>query len=397
MKVLTEKEFQKFNNDTRRVWQKKLLNEYGKQRIMVEAELGTLLEYPTFKVLPLDRLWGQWSPAERTITLNEDLFKHYPWDAVIHVLKHEMAHQVVTEILDMDVYGVSHGEAWELACAALRVEPKRCVSYSFLQEYETSVYDKMTSKIEKLLALGESSFEEEAQSAIAKAYELMERYKIKLAKKKRKGKVWISRPVGILFKKMPSYVWELTRMMSDYYNVRCIQCHHYDNEDGHNGSYRYIEMFGEPHNLDVAEYVFHFLLVESEYRWKKFYKSEEYMSGVHGKVAWINEFMRGFGHKLAEQKRVIFEAQLKEDKENSEAHSKEEEKTEAYQTCTSLIYQYDKVLEERYKENYPNMRSCKTGGGSRRSGNGGFGAGQDTRVRSAVRKGTSTRRRQLGA
>ena len=381
MKVLTDKDFEKFQLDSRKVWQKKLIEEYSKQRVMVNGELGALLEYPLFKVVPMDSMWGQWSPRERTITLNEDLFKHYPWDAVIHVLKHEMAHQVVTEILDMDVYGVSHGEAWKLACTALRVEPERCVSYSFLQEYEASVYDKMASKVEKLLALGESNYEAEAESAVAKAYELMERYKIKLAKNQRKGKVWLSRPVGILFKKMPSYVWDLTRMMGQYYNVRCIQCHHYDNEVCER--YRYIEMFGEPHNLDVAEYVFHFLLLESERKWKEFYESDKYVSGIHGKVAWIKDFMYGFGSKLCIQKKSILDARKKEEVE--------------YSQITALVYKYDQVLEDKYKEHYPNMRNIQTASSSQRSGDGGYSAGKSTSVRTAVKRGMSTRRRQLSA
>jgi hypothetical protein len=400
MKVLTDKDFEKFQADARVLWKRKLLDEYSKQREMVRQELGDRLEYPMFKVVPLDKLWGQWSPSTRTIMLNEDLFKHFPWAAVVHVLKHEMAHQVVTEILDMDCYGVSHGEAWQLACTALQVDPKRCVSYSYLQECESSVYDSMAEKVEKLFALGESNFTAEAEAAVTKAYELMERHKIRLIKRKREGETWISRPVGMLFKKMPTYVWKLARIMSDYYNVRCIQCHYYgEREEGKGESYhhyRYMEMFGEPHNLDVAEYVFNFLLLEGERQWKEFKKSEAYVRGHHGKVQWLREFMNGFDSKINCQKRVVNEAcGIGGDPDFCEP---DEDATDEEIEVTAMVYQYDKVLEDNYHRAYPNMRNISYGGGYRtRSGSGGYAAGQNTSVRRAVRSGGGKRRLRLSA
>ena len=42
---------------------------------------------------------GLWLPATRTILLSESLVMDRPWGVVLEVLKHEMAHQYVHEIL----------------------------------------------------------------------------------------------------------------------------------------------------------------------------------------------------------------------------------------------------------------------------------------------------------
>jgi hypothetical protein len=57
----------------------------------------------------------------------------------------------VSEIFKMDCYGVVHGEAWERACQMLDVEPKRTASYEYLQKYQVGEYDRISSRVEKLL------------------------------------------------------------------------------------------------------------------------------------------------------------------------------------------------------------------------------------------------------
>ena len=44
---------------------------------------------------------GRWSSAERTLWLSRDLMVRHGWGVVIEVLKHEMAHQWVDEVLGL--------------------------------------------------------------------------------------------------------------------------------------------------------------------------------------------------------------------------------------------------------------------------------------------------------
>src|SRR5688572_29625009 len=68
------------------------------------------LARPVIHVAPLESLWGRWDPEIRTLTISEKLIENYPWETVIEILKHEMAHQFVTDICRSDE---AHGPLFE--------------------------------------------------------------------------------------------------------------------------------------------------------------------------------------------------------------------------------------------------------------------------------------------
>lgn len=368
MNTLTDKELSEFRATTNKIWVHKLTNAYSEINNKFWEHVHHTLQYPNFRIDNLGAgKWGYWNPKDRILALHEDLFKFYPWTAVIHVLKHEFAHQIVSEEFKMDDF-TAHSEPWERACKMINVDSKVSVSHSYLSSSDNHTYDKMTGRIQKLIALGESSYKGESESALAKAYELMERYKIRVARKQETGKIFLTRPLGILFKKMPSYIWTLGRIISNYYNVKYIQSHCYIGDNSRRG-YKYIEIFGEPHHLDIAEYVFYFLIFEAERQWLEFKQSEQY-THFHGKVQWIANFMFGFSRKLNDHKVKVNNRMASEN-------------------CQSMILQYDTILDSRYRSNYPTMRTISTNTTHRKSGSGGFDAGQNTSIRTAVRGGNS--------
>ena len=369
MKTLTDKELNEFKATTNKIWVKKLVDEYNTINNIFWDHKQHTLQCPNFRIDNLGAgKWGCWNPKDRILSLHEDLFKFYHWTAVIHVLKHEFAHQIVSEEFKMDDF-TAHSEPWERACKMINVDPKVSVSHSYLSSSDNHAYDKMSIRIQKLIALGESSFKGESESALTKAYELMERYKIKVAKKQETGKVFISRPLGILFRKMPNYIWAMGRLIAEFYNVKYIQMHHYGENYKH---MKYIEIFGEPHHLDIAEYVFYFLVFEAERQWNEFKKSDVYDSSFHGKIAWISSFVNGFWRKLDQQK----------EKMQNRLNMIEN-------TCNALILQYDTILDSQYRTCYPSLYTISTCTTRRRSGSGGYEAGQSTSIRTAVRGGAS--------
>src|SRR5882724_10189256 len=57
------------------------------------------LRAPAFELTgSVDRL-GRWVPAHRTLELSRDLLVKHGWGVLEEVLKHEMAHQYVDEVL----------------------------------------------------------------------------------------------------------------------------------------------------------------------------------------------------------------------------------------------------------------------------------------------------------
>ena len=56
------------------------------------------LRPPAFTLTEGKRL-GAWQPATRTLSIGRRFALEQPWPAVVEVLKHEMAHQYVHEVL----------------------------------------------------------------------------------------------------------------------------------------------------------------------------------------------------------------------------------------------------------------------------------------------------------
>src|SRR5687768_15093546 len=57
------------------------------------------LRPPEIKISDSARRLGQWDSSRRRIEMSRLLFVKEPWGTVLEVLKHEMAHQYVHEIL----------------------------------------------------------------------------------------------------------------------------------------------------------------------------------------------------------------------------------------------------------------------------------------------------------
>jgi hypothetical protein len=119
-------------------------------------------------------IWGDWNPSTRTIRLSQKLMDLANWYQLTSVLKHEMAHQIVSEILQsMD----SHGPDFQKACDMIGVPLEfRNASVDFqsfpLDWRQRNESPGKVSKIQKLLSLTSSSNPFEAELALIKAQHL---------------------------------------------------------------------------------------------------------------------------------------------------------------------------------------------------------------------------------
>jgi len=397
--------YDEFKEDIHDSWGRKLASEfYTQRRIHIDKQFPAKdLSTPTFRIDDTKR-WGEWSPKDYTISISLRLLRDYPWDAVVQTLKHEMAHMIVDEIFikqGLDDSGKSHGELFKKACQIMGIEGNRTTSHEEKMNYKLPDKEKIVNRVKKLMALGESSHKAEAESAIMKAHELMVKHNISLTEIPDEDRNFIGRPVGHAMKKVPTYVKTLTRLISDYYFVNAIYMSKARKFTGGNRDVieRYVEFYGEPHNLDVAEYVFHFLLMEGEREWAKFQKSEDYekrLDGVtvdeyddeyyyqtgnyrkkrkatYSKVAFIDGVFDGFKEKLKTREELVLEQLNMEDN-------------------MLPIGVNDPLLQEKYKNHY-NPRTWGSGGGY---GGEGYGAGKSIgkslTIRSGVTRGKGQRK-----
>ena len=81
---------------------------------------GISLAVPAFRVSDSSTTLGSWHPVTRTISISSTLINEYSWDAVINVLKHEMAHLYVHEYLGKGMEE-PHGPSFAEACKKLGV------------------------------------------------------------------------------------------------------------------------------------------------------------------------------------------------------------------------------------------------------------------------------------
>lgn len=243
------------------IWVAKLQSEYFAIADIAEKHLK---QRPKTPMLAIDwnmgRNWGMWHPQERVIRLNAKLFRDFEWAAVVRVLKHEIAHQIVSEIFDFNANGCHHGEHWKIAAQAVELDnPTRCDAHDFLAGLKGKDESPMADKIRMLLAKGNDNSVTEAESALflKKAQELMIKHQITTMKVMGSEKFFVKRPVGEHYKRWPHWLWDIGNLLSEFYSVRCIRSHTY--VEGKGLRY-YLELFGEPENVNLAEYVFYAII-----------------------------------------------------------------------------------------------------------------------------------------
>ena len=223
----------------------------------------------------------------------------------MQVLKHEMAHQLCSEQFRAE--GAPHGEAFQQACELLGVLPEyRRAGTAVVEMVEQAIGGSKISKrgrecmarVEKLLALSQSSNEHEAALAMQKANDLIEKFHIQELgndKEYRYGFGIIDRKR----KRIESYQRRISSILHDFFFVRVVLASLYD--PLRNDTYKTIELLGTKENVTIAEYCYHFLENRlaslwslNRHRFKGSTRTE--------KNSYYLGMLRGFYQKLQEQK-----------------------------------------------------------------------------------------------
>lgn len=147
----------------------------------IHSEYLNLIQSHRVKIRPAilqitdsQNIWGDWNPTTRTIRLSQKLMEIGNWYQLTSVLKHEMAHQIVSEILQ-SIDG--HGPDFQKACDMIGVPDEfRNATVDFqsfpLDWKQRNESSGKISKIQKLLSLTSSTNPHEAELALIKAQNL---------------------------------------------------------------------------------------------------------------------------------------------------------------------------------------------------------------------------------
>lgn len=221
------------------------------------------LTKPVINIGEFNSSWGYWDPLSRKLSLSKNLILEYSWEIVVEILKHEMAHQYVGEVLCPSENVSPHGIEFQSACEKLGIEywarSSACSSLDFpkLGKSESDISQKpIVLKIKKLLALGQSQNEHEALLALKKAKELSDKYNLSdLSSTSSDDYDFIT--ICHNKKRSPSYQVQLASLLTSHFKVEAIFSEIYCQHS--RCTYKSLLIYGSSSNLKIAEYIYYYI------------------------------------------------------------------------------------------------------------------------------------------
>lgn len=282
-------------------------------------DFGQTLFVPVFQLHDgLSRL-GYWEHGSRTISISRDYAFTERWNKTLTVLKHEMVHQYIDEVLHSPEEK-PHGPLFQSLCERFKVDSFEEADMVSSEQKHSQVFEK----IRKLLSLATSENVNESEVAMNKANALMMRWNIERLEKE--DPKFIHRHLG-----KPGRLNVIVKMLStilhSHFFVEALFLESYDVKLAKRG--RVLEICGLRENVEIAEYVYHYLLNTAEMHWK-IHKKENKASH---RTNYIYGLLLGFYEKLEEQ-----QSQQKQDQ--------------------ALVWLGDPELARYFKKRYPYTRSA---------------------------------------
>lgn len=238
-----------------------------------------LMRPPIFSIDDMKQNWGLWRPDVREIALSRRLVMEHPWHSVREVLHHEMAHQLASEALGLSSES-PHGPAFRQACRLLNANPRASGNFPLLDQRigsdSADPNDRIMLRVQKLLALAESSNPHESRAAMAAAHRLVEKYNIELIEKKAKQN-YVSVFLGQCAARHPKEHKFLCLLVQDFYFVKNIWISSWTVEKGSMG--RVAEISGTPQNVQIASYVYDCVNQYIKSQWSKYRQRNASVSG----------------------------------------------------------------------------------------------------------------------
>lgn len=242
-------------------------------------------------------------------------------EVIKDILRHELAH-FYSFLLHGENYLTfeAHGKEYNEVCKSFHWEEKVYRAYSDLEKDNLNAptnkdFDRLKSKIEKLMALSESDNPHEAERATLKANEYLLKHNIQNLGSFQKEEMseTVVLPV-VKEKRLNATLNALYDILGHFYVQPVIN----RNREGVT-----LDIVGSRLNVEIADYVAKYLQNEFERLWNSAQKKDSHLKGIKKKNSYIYGLSRGFCSKLKNEKEsviapvhgkelVALEAQLKE-------------------------------------------------------------------------------------
>jgi hypothetical protein len=267
----------------------------------------------------------------------------------VNVFKHEMAHQIVTDLF----HGADgHGPRFEKACNMIGVPhdfrgargdlPRKVLNFREKEIDSESV--RILEKVRKLLSLARSRNEHEAFLSMKKANELIEKYNIGRIEQD-KASQCVYAIISHKKKRIQNYQRRICLILMEHFFVDVVYSCLYDATDCQ--TYKTIELLGTVENVRMAEYVYYFLLNQMEVLWK-IHRGKTAGRAARNKRSYRLGVLKGFHDKLDRQAR-----------ERSHRHDLRNDSTKS---VSALICTQDRELHAFMKMRYPRLSKYRSRG-----------------------------------
>lgn len=286
-----------------------LLRELTEQyRMLAQAYFRGALVMPQLVLVSSRARLGRWVEATRTIEVSRALVLEQAWGVVVEVLKHELAHQYVTEVIGERVE-TAHGPTFRKVCERLGIDAAASgMPAPKAHDGAPSAGDrgKVGARIARLLALAESPNVHEAEAAMAAAQRLLLKHNIELREARAaEGYAWkhLGKPTG----RTTESERILSLILGKHFFVETIWVPVYRPLEGKRGSI--LEACGTPENLEIAEYVHGYLVATAERLWRE-HKVAQGIRSDRDRRTFLAGVMSGMSEKLSRETKRSEEAGL---------------------------------------------------------------------------------------
>jgi hypothetical protein len=249
------------------------------------------LSPPALELSDADSRLGLWEPDTRTIQISRKMLLGRDWGVVVEVLKHEMAHQFVWEILG-ERDESAHGPRFQRLCEELGIDGSASGAPA-----SDEAAERIVARVAKLLALAQSPNEHEARLAMASAQRLMLRHNLDVVGSPGSRR-YSHRHLGTATGRVPEGERVLAGLLAQHFFVECIWVPVWRPLEGKRGSI--LEICGSPENLEMATHVHSFLLGTADRLWRE-YKRTHRVRSDRDRRTFVAGVMTGFKETLAKQ------------------------------------------------------------------------------------------------
>lgn len=233
------------------------------------------------------------------IGINKFFVTHINSTDLMNVLRHELAHYYAYLIYGRDIN--AHGSEFRTICQQFSWGEEVYLS-QFKPEIEAKIHanTKVIEKIQKLLNLAQSSNTHEAQLATTKANQLLVQYHLETISRSEEKTYFLKQVLTTKTKSGKLYaIYEiLTSFM-----VQPVMNH------TKNGII--LEVTGGATEVELADYVAHFLDHELDFIWKQAQKEDAKLKGIKAKNSFFRSLAAGYLTKIKESHLNLSSSQSK--------------------------------------------------------------------------------------